>query len=166
MKPGVIQEQAKEARMYYPTYRWIILFTIFLSACGSNGATPTPVAVSTSPIISGTNPTMSTKTPPADSSDLDPAATQMVDKARQHLTKKFAVPLDQITVFSVQATVWPDASLGCPQQGLSYAQVETPGYLILLEAGGKTYNYHTDTAETISLCDTNSPGEIFLPPSP
>lgn len=155
----------------YPIYRWITLFAIFLAACGTEGVSESPDVVSTSPIIADTqttltNPTMSTKTAPTDSSDLDPAAAQMVDKARQHMAKKFAIPADQITVFSVQSMVWPDAGLGCPQQGISYAQVETPGYLILLEAGGQTYNYHTDTAETISLCNTNSPGEIFLPPSP
>lgn len=158
----------------YSTSRWIILFAIFLSACGSSGITQSPAVVSTSPIIADTqttllitpNPLMNTKTSPTDSSNLDPAATQMVDKAREHMAKKFAIAVDQITVFSVQATLWPDAGLGCPQQGISYAQVETPGYLILLEAGGQTYNYHTDTTETISLCSTNSPGEIFLPPSP
>lgn len=156
----------------YPTYRWIILFSIFLAACGSSGATETPTAVSTSPIITNTtlsitpDPAMNTKTPPTDSSNLDPAAAQMVDQAREHMAKKFAIAVDQITVFSVQATIWPDAGLGCPQQGISYAQVETPGYLILLEAGGQTYNYHTDTTESVTLCNTNSPGEIFLPPSP
>jgi hypothetical protein len=155
----------------YPVYRWITLFAIFLAACSSNGAAPSPVMIFTSPVIpdaqtTPTNPVMNTKTPPIDSSTPDPAAAQMVEKAREHMAKKFAISVDQITVFSVQAMVWPDAGLGCPQQGVNYAQVETPGYLILLEAAGQTYNYHTDTAGTISLCNTNSPGEIFLPPSP
>jgi len=47
---------------------------------------------------------------------------------------------------------------------MSYAQVETPGYMILLEAGGQSYNYHTDAIETVVLCDAKAPGEIFLPP--
>ena len=80
--------------------------------------------------------------------------------------KKFSFSDAQVSVFSVEAVTWPDAGLGCPQQDMMYAQVETPGYMILLEAGGQTYNYHTDLQETVVLCDAQSPGEIFLPPNP
>ena len=41
---------------------------------------------------------------------------------------------------------WSDASLGRPQPGMMYAQVITPGYLVVLEADGQQYTYHTDTA--------------------
>lgn len=158
----------------YPIYLWITLFAVLLSACGS-GIVSTPTHTSpTSPIIAESHPTliitpipaMNTKTSPVDSSNLDPITTRLVKKAGEHLTKKFGIPSDQITVFSIQEVTWPDASLGCPQPGISYIQVETPGYLILLEAAGKTYNYHTDANETVALCDTQAPGEIFLPPDP
>lgn len=158
----------------YPIYLWITVLAFFLSACGSGEVmTPSPIPP-TSPIIADVTPTliitpvpsMSIKTPPADSSNLDPTAKLLVEKAREHLVKKFGITADQITVFSVESIVWPDAGLGCPQKGIGYAQVETPGYLILLEAGGQVYNYHTDANESVVLCDAKSPGEIFLPPDP
>jgi hypothetical protein len=47
---------------------------------------------------------------------------------------------------------WSDASLGCPQEGMMYAQVITPGYLIVLEAQGQTFEYHTDQGTNVVLC--------------
>ncbi len=68
------------------------------------------------------------------------------------LARQTGVPADQITVASVEPMEWPDASLGCPQEGMMYAQVITPGYLVALEAQGQTYQYHTDQRGTVVLC--------------
>jgi len=38
---------------------------------------------------------------------------------------------------------WGDASLGNPEPGIMYAQMITPGFKMLLAAGGSTYTYHT-----------------------
>ncbi len=54
-----------------------------------------------------------------------------------------------ITVVSVEAVTWPDASLGCPKPGMMYAQVLTPGYRVVLEADGKTYEYHTGRGRVV-----------------
>jgi hypothetical protein len=34
-----------------------------------------------------------------------------------------------------------------------YAQVITPGFLIVLAAQGQTYEYHTDQKATVVLCN-------------
>ncbi len=47
---------------------------------------------------------------------------------------------------------WPNAGLGCPEPGRSYAQMVTAGFLIELEAEGRTYRYHTDE-RTVRLCE-------------
>ena len=52
----------------------------------------------------------------------------------------------------MEAVEWSDASLGCPQEGFMYAQVITPGYLIILEAQGEQYEYHTDQTTNVVLC--------------
>ncbi|HYR20975.1 MAG TPA: hypothetical protein VEQ15_15870, partial [Myxococcales bacterium] len=44
---------------------------------------------------------------------------------------------------------WPDTSLGCPKPGMSYAQVVTRGFLIELEAAGKSYRYHSDLERVV-----------------
>ena len=45
---------------------------------------------------------------------------------------------------SVEFVEWPDACLGIAQRDVACAEVITPGYRIILEANGATYEYHTD----------------------
>ncbi|MCS7039086.1 MAG: hypothetical protein NZP34_05745, partial [Caldilineales bacterium] len=59
---------------------------------------------------------------------------------------------EAITVESVEELDWPDASLGCPQPGMLYAQVITPGYRVIVSAGGRTYAVHLDTAGRGRVC--------------
>lgn len=63
------------------------------------------------------------------------------------------VPGVEITVKSVEFTEWSDASLGNPQPGEAYAQVITPGFKIVLTAGGEDYEYHTDLQGAFTLLD-------------
>ncbi len=69
------------------------------------------------------------------------------------LAKQTGIPADQITVEKVEPMEWSDTSLGCPQEGMMYAQVITPGYLIVLNAQGNTYEYHTDQRANVVLCN-------------
>ena len=43
-------------------------------------------------------------------------------------------------VISSEFRDFPDASLGCPQPGMAYAQVITPGYRVLVEADGRRFD--------------------------
>ena len=68
---------------------------------------------------------------------------QMVYLAKEDLAKQLGISVESISVESVEQVDWPDASLGCPEPGKVYAQVITPGFRILLQANGKTYEYHS-----------------------
>lgn len=72
-----------------------------------------------------------------------------VSRARKDLAQRLGIADDQIRVVSVQETDWPDASLGAPQQGQLYAQMMVFGYIITLEAGGRTYRYHSDDSTRV-----------------
>jgi hypothetical protein len=74
------------------------------------------------------------------------------DLALADLAAKLSVAPEAITVKSVEPIEWPDASLGCPQPGMMYAQVITPGYRIVLEVDGKSYEYHTGRGGGIVHC--------------
>jgi len=90
------------------------------------------------------------KAPAAERSkwETDPRVQRTVaDAARQTNTDPAAV-----RIVSVESREWPDASLGCPKPGQVYAQVITPGLLIVLEAGGKRFEYHTDAGQRIEQC--------------
>jgi len=49
---------------------------------------------------------------------------------------------DRIRMSSIETVEWRDSSLGCLEMGRGYLQVTTPGYRIVLRAGGKLYEYH------------------------
>lgn len=91
-------------------------------------------------------------------------AEPMVTMAREHLARKLHIPVAQIALFTADPIIWSDATLGCPQSGVVARQTEIAGYLILLEAGGKTYTYHTDTVDRVILCEVRPPNEIYNPP--
>lgn len=71
-----------------------------------------------------------------------------VEAAAAHL----GVPAAELTVVQAESREWSDASLGCPREGEFYAQVITPGYLVLIQGGGRELEYHTDLAGTVVLC--------------
>ena len=91
------------------------------------------------------------------------AAMQIAVQARDDLALKLGIPADQITISSAQAVTWSDSSLGCPQPGMNYTQVLTPGYLILLEAGGKIYEYHASKGTSIIYCENPTPPVPGMP---
>lgn len=68
------------------------------------------------------------------------------------LAKQIGVSPDQITLVSMEAQEWSDAALGCPQEGMMYAQVITPGFLMILSVQGQQYEYHTDQKTSVIWC--------------
>ena len=71
--------------------------------------------------------------------------SRLVERATEDLMQAAGAASDEITVLSTEEVEWSDTSLGCPEPDGMYAQMITPGYLIVLETGGETYNYHTST---------------------
>jgi hypothetical protein len=80
---------------------------------------------------------------PSAPEEMNPQETDLVDQAKEDLVSRIKVAPDSIVLQSVEPVNWPDSGLGCPQPGMKYLMVVTPGYLIKLEAGGKIYEYHT-----------------------
>ena len=95
---------------------------------------------------------------------IPPEAEPFIQLSIQSLTKKFNIPASEISVLQATPVTWRDASLGCPKPGVDYIRVETPGYNILLEANGTTYNFHTDLKDRVVQCASCPPGDIYLPP--
>jgi len=68
----------------------------------------------------------------------------MVDLAKADLAKRLGIPPAQIALVKVENIDWPDSCLGIHQPGVACLDVMVPGFLILLSAQNKTYEYHTD----------------------
>lgn len=82
-----------------------------------------------------------------------PGSEEALAAALADLSEKSGIAAGEITLVSMEEVEWNDASLGCPQEGFMYAQVITPGYLIVLEAQGEEYEYHTDKSANVVLCE-------------
>ena len=79
------------------------------------------------------------------------------DAARALLSSELGIdPMDS-SVVTLEFMNWPDASLGCPEAGVGYAQVVVPGYKLLLEHNGSRFELHTNADGTRAvLCETES----------
>ncbi len=89
----------------------------------------------------------------------------VVEMAKEDLAQRLDLSPWEISVTSIQAVEWSDASLGCPQPGMAYAQVITPGFLIVLEASGQTYEYHSDAGRFVILCLEHGTSPVPLIPA-
>lgn len=75
-----------------------------------------------------------------------------VEAALQAAAVELGVGVDALTVVSMERREWPDTGLGCPQPGEFYAQVITPGYLVIVQGAGRELEYHTDDGTNVVLC--------------
>jgi hypothetical protein len=90
---------------------------------------------------------------PMSTDQIDPGLQPYVDIAVADLAKRLSIDTSAIDVQTAVLKVWPDSSLGCPQPGMQYAQVETDGSQIVLLAGGKQYHYHAGGSRQPFLCE-------------
>ena len=95
-------------------------------------------------------------TPAQNMDSLDPDAQRMVAIAKTDLMQRLGVTEEAIFVKSVEEKQWRNSSLGCPQPGMVYLQVITPGYRIVLTVGENDYDLHTDMSRAI-LCSPQKP---------
>lgn len=86
---------------------------------------------------------------------------ELVAMAKENLAKRLGIKVENISLVSTEKTIWSDASLGCFEPGKAYAQVMTPGYLIVLKAAGMEYDYHASNYLVIS-CDSSVAGKGLI----
>jgi len=79
------------------------------------------------------------------------------------LAQKLDIAGSGIETLFIKPVYWPDTSMGCPEEGKQYAQVITPGYQILLQAGEYVYEYHTDERNQVILCAWALAAEVGVP---
>jgi hypothetical protein len=74
-----------------------------------------------------------------------------VQNATAAAAAKLGTAADSLKLIYANQRDWPDSSLGCPEPGKFYAQVITPGWLVLI-GGGQVLEYHTDANQNVVLC--------------
>jgi hypothetical protein len=67
--------------------------------------------------------------------------------------ERLHVAVADVALVSFEPRTWPDTSLGCPEPGFQYAQVLTPGYVVVARAqGGVELTLHTDQGGRTIVC--------------
>jgi hypothetical protein len=83
--------------------------------------------------------------------------------AKEDLAGRLGGALEQIELLRAEAVIWPDGSLGCPQPGVAYTQVQQDGLRILLRAGQAEYWYHSGGSRPPFLCKNPADGGAATP---
>lgn len=153
----------------------LLLATAVIACRGRTPALPTPPTSSPSPTQPRTPTLQPTPSPtntsvpskvstPQPSGTICPSCDSIEDQAREALANWLGISSEEIEVLEVEEVEWPDASLGCPQPGMVYAQVITPGWRVVMRVGDKTHEYHFGGGHGV-LCD-QAGHLITVPPSP
>lgn len=94
---------------------------------------------------------------PTQGMPLAPGLQSLIEQASEDLANRLAISSEQISLLEITEVEWSDSSLDCPQPGMSYLQVITPGYRIVLQANGQSYNYHTNRDAYFVYCEDQIP---------
>jgi len=119
-------------------------------------------------IISTINPDgdqhpKNTPTPPG---PLSPAENHLATLAKEDLSQRLGIPMEDIELLSMEDVTWPDGALGCPESGVAYIQVQREGTRILLRVGKRTYPYHSGGGKEPFLCEHPAPFTGSSTPAP
>ena len=144
---------------------------VLLAACGyetegtetvvvpvATGAVAAPASANTA-VPATAAPTV---TPEVEGGAGAPAAVEAA--ARAVLADEVGATETALSLNSAEKVEWPDASLGCPQEGFAYAQLQIPGYRLLFSHQGAVYAVHTneDGSRAVVCEDTVRP-EVVIP---
>jgi hypothetical protein len=87
----------------------------------------------------------------------------LIDKAKEDLARRLSISAAQIDLVEAADVMWSNSSLGCPQKGMVYADVLTPGYLIVLSVNSEEYEYHTSKGTEMVYCENPNPPVPGMP---
>jgi hypothetical protein len=61
------------------------------------------------------------------------------------------------TLLVAEAVTWPDGSMGCPEPGVMYTQQLVPGYRLVFEVDGASYDYRASEGGELRHCGLGGP---------
>lgn len=164
------------------------LLTVMPTAChltgpGQDGAptvtraAPTAsVTPTTAPAPTGNrtipSPAPETQDPTGEPASANPGESQQAEAAMVARAREFAarhLGLEdprELRILQVEPMTWDDASMGCPQEGMMYAQVVTEGFRITLQHPGGVAAVHLNGHNGTMLIAEQCGAETTAIPTP
>jgi hypothetical protein len=87
----------------------------------------------------------------------DAGLQNLIDLIKTDLADRQSASVDEIVLVETMEVEWTDSSLDCPQPGMEYLQVITPGYRIMLQVNDQLYEYHTNRDAYFVHCENGVP---------
>jgi hypothetical protein len=113
---------------------------------------PTQIELTSAP-TPGDTPNMT----PTPAFPTAPNLQSLIEKAKDDLAQRLSISTTQINVVDAKEVTWSNSSLGCPQPGMLYAEALTPGFLVLLSANSREYEYHAGKNLNVFYCENPTP---------
>jgi hypothetical protein len=136
---------------------WVLplLVVLTVAGCSSSGAASPAASL---PV----RPSQSLDLPPTAPPSGAPSTGEVPEAVLQAIQQQLAidvpgVDLSASTTVTSEAVEWPDGSLGCPEPGMFYTQVITPGYHVVISVDGVEYDYRATDAGQVRLCQAPGP---------
>jgi hypothetical protein len=144
---------------------------VFSAGCQANSVDPEePLEVPSSPVVEPLSTSVpitptgeETQMTPSLPTPADAGLQTLIENAKADLAQRLSISITQINLVEATETEWSDSSLGCPQPGMNYLQVITPGYLILLEVNAQIYEYHSHRDTYFVYCENPNPPSLPKP---
>ncbi|WP_127131599.1 hypothetical protein [Georgenia sp. SYP-B2076] len=127
-----------------------------LAGCGGGGNEPGPGPSASAPTTPAAPPR---STPPTQSPEVsvEPEAQSAADAAVADLKARPETGGEPVRVLIARRETFPDSALGCPKPGMSYTQVLTEGYRVILARGDREWLYTAGSDGVPSMCPSGEP---------
>ncbi len=120
-----------------------------------------PVEPHATPIVS---PTSGAEKPIGAGTPTGAVPGKLMKTILEDLVGRTGAVLSSIEVKRADAVVWSDGSLGCPEPGMMYTQALVNGYWVVLNVGGRDYDYRASQGGNFRLCEGKGQGPYLGTP--
>jgi hypothetical protein len=125
------------------TRAWILAGTLSLSlVAAAEDATRSPRKLGAPQRIP--DPTVQTLQPVGSPVTVASVPREVRRAVAADAARRFQVAESAVVLGAVEQVTWSDGSLGCPQPGMSYTQLQVPGYRVSATTAAGKMVYHTD----------------------
>ena len=66
--------------------------------------------------------------------------------------RRFELPVSAVVLTAAERVTWPDAAMGCPQPGRSYAAARVAGFRVVARTSSGEFRYNTDARSGFVIC--------------